>query len=250
MTFKISVDNPKVLLDFAQIINVLADEATLNLSEEGISVRLMDQSRVAMINLVYPKTLFTEYKVDATQKLCVNMIELLKLLKRAGKNDKATLETVADGKLQLTFNGPWQRQWTIPTLETSSEDIPVPQITFNVKASLVTHALTQSIEDAQLVSDHMFINADTETLQFTASGDLMNADIKMEKGNDGLLALETKTPAKSCYSLSYLVEIVKAGAQISDIVNLEYTTDMPVKLDFVTQEATVQFFLAPRLGDD
>ena len=249
MTFKIAVDNPKILQDFASIINVLADEATLQLTPEGITVRLMDPSKVAMINLSYPKTLFTEYNVSDTQKLTVNMIELLKLLKRAVKGDKATLTPTANGKLQLQFSGLYNRTFTVPTLENGSEDeAPTPKITFNTKAQLVTSSLIQSIEDAAMVSDHCKITAENDVLQFNAKGDLMDADITLQKGNDGLLTIEIKKPSKATYSLSYLTKIVKAGAAISDIITLEYSTDMPLKLDFASQDATVQFFLAPRIG--
>ena len=76
----------------------------------------------------------------------------------------------------------------------------------------------------------------------------MGATIEMKKGSDALLDLETKENSKATFSLSYLSEIVKAAAATSDIVTLEFSSDMPIKLDFKQQkEGKLSFFLAPRI---
>jgi proliferating cell nuclear antigen len=60
--------------------------------------------------------------------------------------------------------------------------------------------------------------------------------------------LETTEPSKSTFPLSYLSEIVKAAAATSDIVTLEFSTDMPVRLNFKqTYDGTLVYFLAPRI---
>jgi proliferating cell nuclear antigen len=136
----------------------------------------------------------------------------------------------------------------MPTLEASEEEVPTPKITFNVKAKATTQGLSQAIEDAQLVSDHVKIEADSEKLTLTATGDLMGATIMLQKGNDALLDLEVKEPSKATFSLSYLSEIIKAAAATSEIATIEFSTDMPVRIDFQqTKEGKLTFFLAPRI---
>ncbi|MCK5592738.1 DNA polymerase sliding clamp, partial [Candidatus Bathyarchaeota archaeon] len=122
------------------------------------------------------------------------------------------------------------------------------KVAFNVKAKTTTEGLREAIEDAVLVSDHVRIEADNEKLVMNATGDLMGATIEMKKGSDVLLDLEIKENSKATFSLSYLSEIVKAAAATSDIVTLEFSTDMPIKLDFKQQkEGKLSFFLAPRI---
>jgi proliferating cell nuclear antigen len=76
----------------------------------------------------------------------------------------------------------------------------------------------------------------------------MGATITIQKGNDTLLDLEVKENAKATYSLSYLSEIIKAAAATSDIATLEFSSDMPVKIDFQqAKEGKLTFFLAPRI---
>jgi proliferating cell nuclear antigen len=246
--FNLKVADAKPFRDMITSISILVDEATFKLDPEGIKLRAMDPSRVAMIDFEWPKTAFEEYTCTEPKKMCINITELLKLLKRSGKGE--TLELSLDdktGKLQIKIAGKYTRNFTMPTLE-ASEEVPTPKITFNVKIKATTDGLSQAIEDAQLVSDHVKIEADPEKIVFNASGDLMGATITLQKGSDALLELEAKEPQKATFSLSYLTEIIKAASQTSDIATLEFSSDMPIKLDFQqAKEGKLTFYLAPRI---
>ncbi len=247
--FKLKVSDAKQLRDMTNAISILVDEATFKIEPEGLKLRAMDPSRVAMIDFEWPKTIFEEYVCAQPSKICVNISELLKLLKRAGKDE--TVELSLDdktGRLEVKITGRYGRNFTMPTLEASEEEVPTPKISFNIKAKTTTQGLSQAIEDAQLVSDHVRIEADTEKLILQASGDLMGATITLQKGTDALLDLETKETSKATFSLSYLSEIIKAASATSEIATLEFSSDMPIRIDFQqTKEGKLTFFLAPRI---
>ncbi|MCW3995642.1 MAG: proliferating cell nuclear antigen (pcna) [Candidatus Bathyarchaeota archaeon] len=247
--FKLKVSDAKLLRDMATAISILVDEATFKIDPEGLKLRAMDPSRVAMIDFEWPKTIFQEYVSTEPSKVCLNISELLKLLKRAGKDEAVELSIdEKTGRLLVTITGKYSRKFTMPTLEASEEEVPTPKITFNVKAKATTQGLSQAIEDAQLVSDHVRIEAEPDKMTLSASGDLMGATITLQKGSDALLDLEVKENSKATFSLSYLSEIIKAASATSDIATLEFSTDMPVRIDFQQQkEGKLTFFLAPRI---
>lgn len=247
--FKLKVADAKLLRDMATAISILVDEATFKIEPEGIKLRAMDPSRVAMVDFEWPKTVFEEYACTEPTKMCVNIGELLKLLKRISKDEVVELSIdEKTGRLQIKITGKYVRNFTMPTLEASEEEVPTPKITFNVTAKTTTSGLSQAIEDAQLVSDHVRIEADGEKLIFNASGDLMGAVITLQKGSDALLNLEVKESSKATFSLSYLGEIVKTASATSEIVTLEFSKDMPIKLDFQQpKEGKLTFYLAPRI---
>lgn len=247
--FKLKVTDAKLLRDMVTSISILVDEATFKLSPEGLTLRAMDPSRVAMVDFEWPKTVFEEYICSEPAKMCINITELLKLLKRAGKDE--TVELSLDektGRLQVKIAGKHTRSFTMPTLEASEEEVPTPRIAFNVMVKATTDGLGQAIEDAQLVSDHVKVEADAEKLVFNAAGDLMGATITIQKGSDTLLDLQAKEPSKATFSLSYLTEIIKAASATSEIATLEFSSDMPIKLDFQqSKEGKLTFYLAPRI---
>ncbi len=247
--FKLKMSDAKLLKDMTAAISILVDEATFEIGPENIKLRTMDPSRVAMIDFEWPKTIFDEYICTEPTKMCINISELLKLIKRAGKDEVVELSLdEKTGRLHVKVTGKYMRNFTMPTLEAREEEVPTPKITFNVRAKATTDGLRQSIEDAQLVSDHVRIEADSDKLVFNAAGDLMGATIELQKGSDTLLDLETKEPSKATFSLSYLSEIIKAASATSEIATLEFSSDMPVKLDFQqVKEGKLTFYLAPRI---
>jgi len=136
----------------------------------------------------------------------------------------------------------------MPTLEATEEEVPTPKITFNVRAKATTEGLNEAIQDVLLVSDHVRIEMDNEKMTMRATGDLMGATVELKKGSDALLDLEAKEPSKATFSLSYLSEIIKTAAATSDVATLEFSTDMPIRIDFQQpKEGKLTFYLAPRI---
>jgi proliferating cell nuclear antigen len=239
----------KLLRDMFQAIAILVDEATFNLNPEEIQLRAMDPSRVAMIDFQWPKTIFDEYQCDEPQKICVNIAELLKLLRRTGRDETVELSLSPEtARMQIAITGKYSRTFDMPTLEPQEEETPIPKVTFKVTAKTTADGLRQAIEDAQLVSDHVRIEADGEKLTLQATGDLMGATIELRKGSDALLDLETQEPSKATFSLSYLVEIIKAATATSEIATMQFANDMPIRLDFhQPKEGKLTYYLAPRI---
>ena len=247
--FRAKMADAKFLKDMMGAISILVDEATFDLTSEGIKLRAMDPSRVAMVDFEWPRTVFDEYSCDESMKMCINISELLKLLRRTGKDESVELSLDDKiGKLKIAIKGNYSRTFNMPTLEAMDEEVPTPKVTFNVSAKTTTQGLREAIEDASLVSDHVRIEADNETLVMNATGDIMKAKIEFKTGDDVLLEMNAKEPSKATFSLSYLSEIVKASAPTSEIVIIEFSTDMPIKLNFKQdKEGKLKFFLAPRI---
>jgi len=72
----------------------------------------------------------------------------------------------------------------------------------------------------------------------------------LEKGNDGLINLETEDDTKSRYPLDYLKKMIKAG-KIADSVTLQFAQDYPMKIGFKSgDKVSLQFVLAPRVSEE
>ncbi|MEM2093784.1 MAG: proliferating cell nuclear antigen (pcna) [Candidatus Bathyarchaeia archaeon] len=230
-------------------ISTLIDEASFNFDEKGVKLRAMDPSHVAMVDFEWPSTIFEEYVCDVSTKLCINIGEMLKLLRRVSVDE--SLELGFDSKsarLSMVLKSRYTRTFGMATLEPSTEDIPTPKIVFNASARLTTELLRNALDDAHAVSDHITFDISSERLLMRATGDVGNVIITVEKGTEELLSLEVSEPSRATFSLNYLSEMVKASTSLSEVVSIDLSTDMPIRLNFeLPQGGKLQYYLAPRI---
>lgn len=230
-------------------VSTLIEEADFNATPEGIKLRSMDPSHVAMVDFEWQKAAFEDYSCMQPTKIRLNLAAMLKLLRRVSSDE--LLEMVYDEntrKLNLTLKGKMTRKFTVPTLDPAEEEVPTPKITFNSKVKLTTSSLKDVIDDVQAVSDNVRFEATQEKFTAAAITELSSATIEMDRGSEIVLELDVKEPSKATFNLNYLAEIAKAGASTSEIVTVEFSTNMPVKLEFdIPQQGRLLYYLAPRI---
>lgn len=249
---KATLNNAKIWKNILDAISTLIDEADFNFDENGIKLRSMDPSHVAMVDLDLQKSAFDDYSCSKPTKARVSIKGMLKLLKRV-KSDE-NLEIVFDEstkKINLTLKGRVTKKFTIPTLEPGGEEAPTPKLTFESKIKMVAKALKEILDDMQAISDNVKLETTTDKFILQAIGELSSAVVEIEKGNEALLELDVKNPSKATFNLSYLGEMVKAGASTSDLLSLEFSTNMPIKLEFeLLGQGRLLYYLAPRIESE
>jgi proliferating cell nuclear antigen len=247
--FKASVSDAKLWKNLLAAISTLIEEADFNATPDGIKLRSMDPSHVAMVDFEWQKTAFEEYTCQEPTKIRVNIASMLKLLKRVSSDE--ILEMLYDEKtrkLNLTLKGKMMRKFTMPTLDPAQEEVPTPKITFNSKVKLTTSTFRDIIDDVQAVSDNVRLETTPEKLTAAATTELSSAIIELEKASETLIELDVKEPSKATFNLNYLSEITKAGASAAEIVTVEFSSNMPIRLEFdIPQQGRLSYYLAPRI---
>ncbi len=249
---KIKIANARLWKNLMAAVSTLVDEATFKVDQNGIRLRAMDPSHVAMVDFEMPKNTFQEYLCEQPINICVNMGEMLKILKNVGSDETLEISTGEEGRqLELALRGSYVRRFVMPTLEMAEEEAPTPKIDFNTKIKMTSTSLRQTMDDALVVSDNVRLEATLDRLVFNATGDLGSVTVELGKDSEAILSLDVKEESKATFSLNYLSEIVKAGAVASDVVDIEFSTNMPVKLNFgLPEEQRLSYYLAPRIESD
>lgn len=251
MLFIAKIADGRRLKNLMTAIASLIEEASFDVSSDGLRLRAMDPSHVAMVDFELSKSSFDEYECDADTRLDVNLSELLKFLRRVESDE--SIELAFDektAKLSIILRGKYLRKFTISTLEIVSEKVPTPKITFNAKARVTTAFLKNAIKDVYTVSDHLKFEVSPGKFIIRASRDLGSVLIELDEKSETLLNLKVNAPSKATFSLSYLNEIVGAASATSDIVTIEFSTNMPVKLNFeMPNQEKLQYFIAPRIEE-
>ena len=140
--FKATMNDARLFRNLIGAISSLIEEADFNANSEGIKLRSMDPSHIAMVDFEWPKTAFDSYECTSPTKLRLSVSNLLKLLKRTRSDE--SVEIVYDDankKLNITLKGKIVRKFITPTLDPSTEEVPTPKVPFNARVKITAREL-------------------------------------------------------------------------------------------------------------
>jgi proliferating cell nuclear antigen len=231
-------------------ISTLVDEATFDADVEGISFRGMDPSHVALIDIHWPNSAFESYECDGSVKFGVRIDEFSKLIKRADKKDPIELSLSEDSMLLIKILSVYKREYKMRLIESSASSTPLPKLTFNSKIMLTTSAFDKILNDIQVISDYITFQANDRVIEFLGRGDSGEVNIALDESSEGINDLSIKESSHSTSSLDYLSKISKAINAVGGSVIAEFSTKMPLRLEFkVANIGRIHFYLAPRVQD-
>lgn len=231
-------------------ISTLVDEATFEATVEGISFRGMDPSHVALIDIHWPNSAFEAYECDTALKFGVRVDEFSKMIRRADKKDAVEITVGDDSMLHIKISNSYRREYKMRLIESSASSTPLPKLTFNSKVVLTAGAFDKILSDVQVISEYISIESEPKKVEFSGKGDSGEADIILDSGSEGLEELSIQEDSKATYSLDYLSKITKAVSTVGGSIAAEYSSKMPLRLEFrVANVGRIHFYLAPRVQD-
>lgn len=238
---------------YVGLLKALSDELTLRCDDSGISVLGMDSSHVAMIDSKVKDTFFDTYKApEGEGMITINMLELSKFLDRIDKNEMVKITHDAQqAKLVIaTRQGGRNRRFTLSVLEPLDEEVPQPKIFFKSEGRILTQSVESAIKDADLVSESIKIAIRDDMLQLHAHGDLGDAENEYDKGSDELLELKSEEDSVANFTLSYLKDMFGQLKNLSEVVTLHLSTDMPLRIEVTPNDPNlkIDLYLAPMIG--
>jgi proliferating cell nuclear antigen len=234
----------------ASAISTLVDEATFEARPDGISFRGMDPSHIALIDIFWPNSAFDAYESDKEVKFGIKVDEFSKLVKRAEKKDSLQISVGDDNMLHVSMSNGYKREYKTRLIESAASSTPLPKLNFNSRVLLTSAAFDKILSDVQVVSEYISIESKNGKIDFSGRGDSGEANITLVSGSEGLEDLVVKEESKATYSLDYLAKITKAVVAMGGTVAAEYSTKMPLRLEFrLANVGKIHFYLAPRVQD-
>lgn len=135
-----------------QSIVKAVSETTIKVSQEGLRIKTMDEAKIVLIDFFLPASSFSEYEIDGELEFGVNLEDLVKVLRRAQKEDVLTLE-VGESNYSITFKGKGIRRFTLPQLDLAGENIPEVDLQLDVKATMTPDVYREIVKDLEPIAD-------------------------------------------------------------------------------------------------
>jgi len=247
---RIKADNLK---EFIGTVGSLVDEAKLNVSEEGLQIKAVDPSHVAMIEANLMKSAFDSYEAKAME-MGLDIDKFKNILTVAGKDDMVELEK--DDKLNRLIVNIGNLTRAMPLLDTSGMPDPkVPSLDLPASVSVVVGEIGQGLKASKSVSDHIALSTTKDSFRLVCEGDNQNS-VDVSLGKDQLEKLDSSEDATSLFSLEYFALMVNSLPS-DRILHINLGSDLPVKIDadlavddMTGAQGNVKFLLAPRIDRD
>jgi len=248
---KIVMNDISLLKDSLDAISGLINEATFEFSPEGLTLKAIDPAIVAMTMLKMLPTCFSQYEIESTVKITVNLDYFLEVLKRVKQSDKVIIELDnAKGVLKVSMRGNMNREFLIALIENPEKEQKVPNPEFEGEIIVDNNVLREAVKNCQMVSDCATFIANNEWFEISASGDLNNVKQELTKDSPFLKQLRYPIEQKSKYSLEYLDKIIR-GDKVSEQTIIKFKTDYLLMVEYKTiDKISLTFILAPRVDND
>ena len=243
----------KLMLDAAE---AASDEALFLFGKEGVEMRQMDPSQIAMVSFSIPKSKFVEYSIEGEKELMMFSVkDVLKAVSKAG--DTVGMEKVGN-KLQIKSIGLGATTTFFASLiDTGANTLgKMPTLVPIVKIVLKTSDLKRAISDVEDLSgsSHIAFKFKDGNFRISGLGDKNEAVMDFTQENkktvisiDAPVDDKGKVAEISCvYPAQYLNDLL--GAVSSENVRLELKTNAPLIIR--DTELDICAFLAPRIDND
>ncbi len=251
MVFLAKTSSPNEWKVVINSISTLVEEASFEATSEGLTFRAMDPSHVALVDLDWPNSAFDKYDCDKQFKFTVRVEDLVKLIRRAESQDSIEISAAENEMLQVRMVNGYEREFQIHLIESTYTATPLPKISFNSKTLITEQTFEKMLSDITVVADHLIIETDSNKVAFFGKSDSGTGSAIVKKGHEDLLELKVKEDSRSTYSIDYLLNITRAAGKSTDVITLEYSNKMPLRLTFKLSEkgGRMHFYLAPRLEE-
>jgi proliferating cell nuclear antigen len=226
------------------IISELVTEVKIKVSpENGMHLTALDPANVAMVYFNIPSELFSEFVADKEEILGVNLSNLKSILRRCGMGSSLTLET-EDNTLKLGIQDKIKRDFTLALIDVEGEEKELPEWEFKSVVKMDSQAFVDAIEDCLVVSDACTFIAEPSKFIIEAGG--LNT-ARAEFSSDEVQLFADSSSAK--FSLEYLNKFIK-GSKIASKVELNFSDNHPMRINFPSGKIMLSFVLAPRVEQD
>lgn len=243
---KLVISDASIFKKSIEAVSVLIDEAEILVNDNGIELKATDPSQISMVDFNLPKTAFESFESSET-RLGLDLDYLNQVLARAASGDK--LELTLDEKkafLSLKFLGKATRSFEVPLIDISSSEVPTPKIDFDAELTINAGFVQSALKDAALISSHITLGCDAEKFFVKANSSKGNLNEEAVKDKETLPEIKVKTECKSMFPLDYLQDMAKAASS-GDNISLFIKSNAPVRISYSIGEATISYFLAPRI---
>ncbi|HLC54405.1 MAG TPA: proliferating cell nuclear antigen (pcna) [Candidatus Nanoarchaeia archaeon] len=239
----LKLDDARFFGTLIGIISELVTEVRLKITKEGMHLVALDPANVAMVHFHIPAELFSQFSIEKDEILGINLDNLNSVMRRCSLGSSIILAR-EENTLRITIQDKIKRDFTLALISVEGEDRELPTWEFKSVIKMDAQTFVEVVEDCLVVSDACTFSAEQNKFVVEARG--LNS-ARIEFSSDEVEIYSDVSSAR--FSLEYLSKFMK-GAKIANKVEINFSDNHPMRINFPTGKVMLSFVLAPRIEQD
>ena len=248
---------------FALMSALIQSEVQVQIKDDGLYVKQLEEARVGMTDMFVPKQYFKTLKAgQKIKEMRLPVQELQSVLTRLSHGDIVEFTVSDKGKLHIEVEGKRIRVFEIPLLEAEAIERRTPKVPFNVRIKTTMEGLLFGLEDAQKIvmkssggrkkeiygQVMMKTTAMGLRVEATSEDELYSTGATLTSGWD-IMKFEGSIDQRIAVAVAYIIAVIKTVSKITNVVQLEFSSDMPLHIiaELPFKGMTLEYWLAPRI---
>jgi len=246
---------PKDVVLFRSSVEALKEFlpiASLRVSADGIRISGMDSSHVGFVDYLLAAGDCTKATVAHPLVIGVNMSILARVLSPVGAGDSVTLMYKADKFIVECYNTKMSKKaiYDVPMLDIDGDCSELPPMSYAANVTLKTADIHVVVKEVSHFGDSITLLLNEEGLHMSAVGDSGAVKQTLENTEDREMELNADT-VEARYGSKYIAMILKGGAPLSAVTQLEFDPAHPLRATFRFGGGSHFIaYLAPKVADD
>lgn len=238
--------------NFTEHINIMFEK-------ERMYIQALDNSRISIFEVVFPKDWFDLYEHTENISIGVNSNILYKILNARDKSQQINLVyNISDtDKLNIHFTSEskteFDKHFEISLMEIDAELMDIPDMEYDAEFTVGSGNFANIISQLKMFGDTLEIDCSEENIMLCSSS-LEQGKMFVEMKIDDLSTFvinEGETIGMS-FSLAHMHNICLYN-KVAKEVEVKIKKDCPIKIIYNlqdTEDAKFIFYLAPKMNDD
>jgi proliferating cell nuclear antigen len=239
----------EVLREAVEVISTLVTEVKLTVSKDGLEVRAVDPSHVAMLVLKLQTAAFEEFVGESTE-IGLDVEKLRDLIRLAKPGDIVSLQFDQTKSRLVCHVGKLTRSMSVVD-PAGITDPKVPNVSPPGVAVVKMDELRQGIRGSESISDHVTLTLEPSGFTLHSEGETDRDQVDLHIPKESLGKLEVKETVRSMYPLDFFSNMIKSITS-ADEATLHLGNEYPLKIDFSIAggHGEARFLLAPRVEEE
>ncbi len=245
---EVELDSATQFKDILDVCSALHSDISMLFGSDGLTIKVMSDDSVAMVNFTAKKEYFRRYEVPSPSKISVFLDDVLKVLKFAKSGDGLILSSDND-KLYITILGKHKLKFTVPLVSGDYTPSTEPKLNFDSFIEINAGLLENAVKAALSIDDTVGFILDKDSFTVYSKGDQKEFEQTFSLSDTPEITnISTKGRIESKY-YGELLENLLSALDSDKQLKLYFATDYPLKIEYnINENASIVYLQAQRIA--